>query len=117
MNDYYASCSSPCAALLALKNFLNDLVSESLFFNTFKGKCPLCGIDMMKKLIKPLTTTFFNATANNFAILLNRREVARKLTIKLVKLRKKKTHAPTRPNAKTIIQMCLRGHVSSARTC
>ena len=100
MNDYYASCSSSRVALLALKNLLNDLMSESLFFNAFKGKCRLCGIDMMKKLINPLTITFFNVTTNNFTILLNRREVARKLTMKLVKALKKKNRCANKEKCK-----------------
>lgn len=39
-------------------------------------------------------------TANNFAILLNRREVARKLTMKLVKLRKKKNTCTNKAKCK-----------------
>ena len=59
-------------------------------FNVYKGKCPSCGINMISDLIIPLSNTYFNLATNNFTMLLNRREVARKLTLKLVKEMKKK---------------------------
>ena len=90
MNDYYESCSFSYVALLALKNVVYNMISSSLFFNAFQGKCRSCGIDMVNKLINPLTCTFFNVTTNNFTMLLNRRELARKITMKLVKEQKKK---------------------------
>ena len=90
MNDYYESCSFSYVALLALKNVVYNMISSSLFFNAFQGKCQSCSIDMVNKLINPLTCTFFNVTTNNFTMLLNRRELARKITMKLVKEQKKK---------------------------
>ena len=76
------------------------MTSKSLFFNAFKGKCRSCGIDMIKELINPLTSTFFNVTTNNFTMLLNRREVARKLTMKLVKEQKKKNRHANKEKGK-----------------
>ena len=62
----------------------------SPIFNVFKGKCPSYGINMISDLIIPLSNIYFNVTKNNFTMLLNQREVARKLTLKLVKEIKKK---------------------------
>ena len=85
MNDHCASYSSSRVALHALKSLAHDMTSKSLFFNAFKGKCRSCDIVMIKEWINPLTSAFFNETTNNFTMLLNRRKVAWKLTMKLVK--------------------------------
>jgi len=47
-----------------------------------------------------LISTLFNATANNFKIILNRREVAKKLSLKLVKEQKRKNRHVNYINSK-----------------
>ena len=44
----------------------------------------------MKCAIKPLIKTYFNIEANNFTMLLNKKEVVKKLTLQMVKNQKKK---------------------------
>ena len=48
------------------------------------------GENMHASIIKPLVKTFFNVSANNFTMILNRKELANKLTMKMVKELKKK---------------------------
>ena len=94
VNDYFISCSSSRVALLTLKRMVHDIMSNSPIFNAWKGQCHLCRSNLMKHAINPLVTTYFNVSANNFTLVLNRRAVAKKLTLKMVKdLKKKERYA------------------------
>ena len=94
MNDYFISCSSSRIALLTLKSMAHEMTLNSSIFNAWKGQCHLCRSYLMKYAINPLVTTYFNVSANNFTLVLNRRAVAKKLTLKMVKdLKKKERHA------------------------
>ena len=45
---------------------------------------------MEKSIIKLLISTFFNVSANNFTMVLNRKEIVNKLIMKIVKELKRK---------------------------
>ena len=92
-SDYCISCSSSRVALLAFKEMTHEIITESAFFNPFKIKCLSFRVQLMDYAFKPLLRSFFNATANNFTLTLKRREVAKKLTLKMVKELKKRKDA------------------------
>ena len=64
---------------------------------------------MIKELITPLSNTYFNLTANNFTMLLNRREVERKINFKSVKELKKNNRYVNSLEEKTITRTCRLG--------
>ena len=90
MNDYCVSCSSSRVALRKLKCIVYDIVNTSAHFCAFKGECTSCKSDMLRFMIKPLINTHFNVSADNLTMVLNRREVTKKLSLKIVKELKKK---------------------------
>ena len=85
MNHYHISCSSGWVCLLVLKELVLEILSSTHVINAFNVPCLLCGKEPILNTMKPLFKTFFNIVANNFALLLNRRNVANKITLKLVK--------------------------------
>ena len=85
MNDYQTSCSSGRVCSLALKELALEMLSSTHVINAFNVPCLLCGKEPILNTIKSLFKTFFNIVAKNFALLLNRRNVANKITLKLVK--------------------------------
>ena len=93
MKDYNMSCSNSRVALLAVKEMAHELIVRSPNFNAFKDTCHCCGKNLLECAIKPLMSTYFNAAAKNFALLLTRRNVANKLSMKMVKDMKKREGA------------------------
>lgn len=89
INDYRTSCSSRRVCLLALKELVLEALSSACAFDALCVSCPLRGKELTHSTMKPLLKTCFNTAANNFASLLNRRNAANKLTMKLVKNMKK----------------------------
>lgn len=66
---------------------------QTRLFNAWKGECRPCHAFVMEHAIKPLVQTYFNVTADNFTMLLNRRELSKNLTMKMVKdLKNKQRH-------------------------
>ena len=89
-NECYLSCSSSHAVLITLKDIIYEIVSKSFVLNAFKGGCKCFNSDVLSRFIKPLTNEIFNATANYFTILLNRRDAVKKLSLKMAKEIKRK---------------------------
>ena len=90
LKEYYSSCSSSRMALMAIKKIMSDSIKALTSLDSLTGTCTSCGCDMEKSIVKPLTSTFFNVAANNFTMVLNRREISNKLTMKMVKEQKRK---------------------------
>lgn len=53
--------------------------------NLWKGDCKSCQLCVLTYFINLLVTTYFNAAANNFILVSNKREVVKKLTLKMAK--------------------------------
>ena len=85
MNDYCVSCFSSRVALIAIKEMFQEMITISHHFNAFNSTCHYCDKILLDHAIKPLTNTHFNITTNNFTLLLNKRNVANRLTMKVVK--------------------------------
>ena len=90
LNDYHHSCSSSRVALMTLKEIIFDIIKESSIFNDAIRTCNSCYTNRLKKISLPLVNTFFNVSTNNFTLLLNRREITKKITMKMVKDQKTK---------------------------
>ena len=67
---------------------VQEIMCKSTFQIFFKGECQSFHARMMKHLIKSLLSSYFNIAANNFTLVLNRRQVE-KNNIKMVKELKK----------------------------
>ena len=89
MNECYLAASSSRIVLTALKEITIEILLKSRM-NNFKEEFKYCNINMQSRCVTPLRSTIFNTTSNNFTLLLNRRNMAQKLTIKMVKEQKKK---------------------------
>ena len=89
MKDCNMSCSNSRVALLTVKEMVHELIACSPNFNAFKDTCDACSKNLLEHAIKPLMSTYFNAAAKNFALLLTRRNGANKLSMKMVKDMKK----------------------------
>ena len=90
MNDYCLSCSSSRVALIAIKEMVRKMINNSHHFNSLKSKCHYCNKMLLDYSIKLLMNAHFNITTNNFTLLLNRRNAANRMTMKMVKDRKNK---------------------------
>lgn len=77
-------------ALMTLKEIIFDIIKESSIFNDAIRTCNSCYTNRLKKISLPLVNTFFNVSTNNFTLLLNRREITKKITMKMVKDQKTK---------------------------
>lgn len=87
LNDYH-HCSSSCVALITLKQMLLDMIKDSTMFNHAARHYNLHNANRFHAITMLLT--FFNILTNNFTILLNRREMTKKTTLKIVKDQKTK---------------------------
>ena len=94
--ECYVSCSYSRIALMVFKSLTTDATNESPFVNATKGKCGSCSANMTENIVAPMFNTLFNFATNNFVILLSRKELDAKLTLKMVKEpRKKNRHEKT----------------------
>ena len=93
MKEHCKSCSSIKITLITIKTLINDAINESPSLNSSKGDCVSCSCNMNNSIVKPLMSTFFNVSAHTFIMTLNRKEMANKLIIKIVKELKKKIGA------------------------
>jgi len=85
MNEYYIAASSSRIVLTALDEIIRDIFLKSYLHNAFKGDCKNCKLKMYSQYVTPFMTTIFKTTANNFTVLLNRKNMATKLSLKMVK--------------------------------
>ena len=90
MKEYYSSYSSSRMGLITFKKIISDSIDILPSLNCLQGICESYGSDIRNTIVKPLINTFFNVSANNFTLVLNKKEIANKLTIKMVKELKRK---------------------------
>ena len=85
MNDCFESCSCIRIDFLALKEMAEEAMSNSRALNAFKVVHYSGHAFLKERAAKPLLSACFNLIANNFALVLNRRSVAKRLTMRVVK--------------------------------
>lgn len=90
IEDFTSSCSSSQVGLLALKNIIMNELRQCDWILDSSHKCDECGNKMHENFVPSLLSTFFNVAANNFAKLLNCKQMANKISLKMVKDMKNK---------------------------
>ena len=90
MNEYYLAPSTSSKILTTLKEIIHDILSKLHTFNTFKGKYNYYSKGVKLLSIIAFRNTIFKPTANNFIIVLNRRDTVENSSLNLVKYMKKK---------------------------
>ena len=77
--------------LITLRKVINERVKYALFWiDELVIKCPYCNSDRHEYIIRYLINTYFNISANNLAMIMNRMENTKKITLKIVKALKVK---------------------------
>jgi len=85
---HYSFSSS--AALSALRLLIHEKVGQCVSSKIFEVTCKSCYLSSKMPLRDSIISTMFNIGANNFTMLLNRRENGLKISMKMVKLLKSK---------------------------
>ena len=84
------SASSSRVGLRTLRRIVEEKVSKCDAIKNLYCSCEACGSNRMSGICAYLINTLFNIGANNFTMLLNRKENAKKISLKMVKLMKQK---------------------------
>ena len=84
------SASSSRVGIRTLRRIVSENVSKYTTLNSLNCVCESCGCDRQSQVWSHLITILFNVATNNFTLLLNRRENAKKLSLKMVKMMKQK---------------------------
>ena len=87
---------------MTIKSMINQIILVSLIFNRLLNICNHCDFDAHAQHITHLINTYFNASANNFTIVLNREEAGKQLTMKKVKERVSKNRPASDKKIKNI---------------
>ena len=75
---------------MTFKCLVFDEINGLVSLNSVQGVCVSCGENMSDSIVA-LVNTLFNVSSKNFTVALNRKEVAHKSTMKMVKELKRKT--------------------------
>ena len=73
MNEYHVSRLNSRVALLAIKELVQDLISNSCTLNAFKFTCHACSTNLLKRVIKPSVKTCFNIAAKKYVAIEQKR--------------------------------------------
>ena len=84
------STSSSRVGLRTIRRIISKKVSECDALKCLNCVCEVCGCCRQAQLCDFLIGTLFNVSANNFTLLMNRRETAKKMSLKMVKMQKQK---------------------------
>lgn len=90
MKSLMQSASLSRVELRTLRRIVEEKVSKCDAMRILCSSCQVCGSNRMSCVCTYLTNTLFNIGANNFTMLLNRKENAKKISLKVVKLMKQK---------------------------
>ena len=75
---------------MTFKKIISDSIDATPSFEYLRGTCESHSCDMKNTIVKPLINNLFNVSANDFTLALNRKEIANKLTMKMMKELKRK---------------------------
>ena len=75
MNECYLASWSSSVLFATLKENISSIVSKSCTLDAFKDECLSCKKSDNSSSVAPFVNAAFNTVANNFIIVMNRREV------------------------------------------
>ena len=88
-NEWHLAASSSRIVLNTSKEIIVDILLKSHVLNALKGECKCCNVSMKSRHVTPIINTIFNTTTNNVTLLLSRNNLAKKLSLKMIKELKK----------------------------